>query len=361
MKKLIINNGKALADSTGKVLAIESDVTITSKGGWQGTTVPNSGYVENVYLNTNLSVDEVVSLLSQLTYNEGDMLLYGLLQTNEDTPLMLSIIKQEDVYLIMNFTDGFVYFHNSTNEEQNTEAGFSAGWNPNFDGIILVDSEVLSGDDTENYIGSQNELISSLFSTTPFVQASGESIGLSGEYDGSPIEVSENGNVDIKALIESGKLPLFIKVNVSGNSASGGTAVPNSGYVENVYFNTNLSVEEVVSLLSQLSYFDYGVSSQMTNILCVGDNESNLMSSKIVGQLSVENREDGYYVIYKEMDMETQGVVLNVPIFTGNEGWNSDFVGSIEINKYAYNTDGMNEIGSQNDKLSTLFSITPFN
>lgn len=38
---------------------------------------------------------------------------------------------------------------------------------------------------------------------------------LSGEYDGSSIEVNANGEIDVKALLEEGKLPLKIKVNVT--------------------------------------------------------------------------------------------------------------------------------------------------
>lgn len=44
-----------------------------------------------------------------------------------------------------------------------------------------------------------------------------ESIGLSGEYDGSPIEITEAGKVNIKALIDEKKIPLEVNVNVASS------------------------------------------------------------------------------------------------------------------------------------------------
>jgi hypothetical protein len=213
MKKLIINNGKAMADSTGKVLAIESDVTITSKGGWQGTAVPNSGYVENVYFNTNLSVEEVVSICSKLKLSEDDISSYVMLIALTEPSIGIAIYKNTDgSYQITDIMNGNIYFHSSFSSEFINEFGFDTGWNPNFNGLISVNFDVFSGNEEEGYVGLQNAQLSTLFSTTPFVQASGESIGLSGEYDGTPIEVTES--VDMKALIENKKIPLEINVDV---------------------------------------------------------------------------------------------------------------------------------------------------
>ena len=53
-----------------EILSINSSATINVPGGWKGTPVPNSGHVENVYFNTELSVEEVVKLLEQLDFIE---------------------------------------------------------------------------------------------------------------------------------------------------------------------------------------------------------------------------------------------------------------------------------------------------
>ena len=54
------------------------------------------------------------------------------------------------------------------------------------------------------------------FESNVTITRDNESIGLSGEYDGTPIEITEAGKIDIKALIDEKKIPL--EVNVASKS-----------------------------------------------------------------------------------------------------------------------------------------------
>ena len=68
-----------------------------SKANWTGTAVPDSGYIENVYFNTNLSFDDVISLFNNLTtaeFNNRDT--YPVLITNNSTQ-----INQEGIFLVL--------------------------------------------------------------------------------------------------------------------------------------------------------------------------------------------------------------------------------------------------------------------
>lgn len=129
---------------------------------WQGTAVPNSGYVEKVYLNTNLSVDEVVSLLSKLNYiNFVNFIIYS-------DNITLAVMVLDGIYVISDYFTEYIYFISS-----NTEVGF-VGWNPDFNGTIVINDEVSSPYSANGYtfeVGLQNNLLTSLFSTTPFTQS----------------------------------------------------------------------------------------------------------------------------------------------------------------------------------------------
>lgn len=131
---------------------------------WQGTAVPNTGYVEKVYFNTNLSVEEVNSLLGQISYNEeyGNMEAILVSSNNE-----IAIMKVSDnEYIIAEMLNGIYIFNTSVAYEG--ETGF-IGWDSNFNGILEINAEVSSQANAP--VGTQNNLLSSLFSTTPFVQA----------------------------------------------------------------------------------------------------------------------------------------------------------------------------------------------
>ena len=129
---------------------------------WKGTVVPNSGYVEKVYFNTNLSIEEVVDLLEKLTFT--DSVYFAI---SSDTCL-LSLQFVEGTFAIVDMRSSTFIFLSS-------DVGFGfVGWNSDFNGLIEINSNVSSSfvaEDTTFDVGNQNDLISSLVSSTPFTQS----------------------------------------------------------------------------------------------------------------------------------------------------------------------------------------------
>ena len=143
---------------------------------WQGTVVPNSGYVEKVYFNNKLSADEVYNILSQLTYIETPFLtypVYPILFANDGNPVMfvakyigsVSNLTYYDIFLSTDITNPetavTILNMDSSNdilivEFNNTE--------------YTINKEVIN-DYSGLPIGIQNDLISSLVSSTPFTQS----------------------------------------------------------------------------------------------------------------------------------------------------------------------------------------------
>lgn len=201
-----------------EILSINSSATVNVPGGWKATPVPNSGHVENVYFNTELSVEEVVKLLEQLDFIDMD-------PGNPDAPLVYMVFSTADNnkgMAIEKYSDGtydiFVYlsdidgtiFSSYENEGWCQDIPIS---NP-----IVIDTEVANINSFNNSpVGLQNDILSSLFSTTPITKIEAGKTTLTGEYDGSAIEVTENGTVDIKTFIENRKLPLSLDIDVEGS------------------------------------------------------------------------------------------------------------------------------------------------
>ncbi len=135
------------------------------------------------------------------------------------------------------------------------------------------------------------------------------------------------------------------------------TIVPNSGYVEKVYFNTNLSVEEVVSLLSQLTYNDYGI---LINYL-VGSTDF----SKSVIAITNENDEGQYYQLAVNNNGENIIVFTSNKLDADNYGWKTNIDDFYINGTYEINSEVVTEVegisfGNENNKLINLISITPF-
>lgn len=320
---------------------------IVTPGDWQGTVVPNTGYVENVYFNINLSVEEVVGLLSQLNYTSSsfiDIPIYGLLYkhtwiNNEWVDLILSVFKFDDLnYAIVDFDNQLFYF--ATENVPDMPLDF-VGWNPSFNGEIIVNGDV-SGSLQDIHFGTQNNLLTNLFSTTPFTQVEGEVITLSGDYDGSSVKIT-----DLSAK----------------QGGWNGTQVPNNDYIEKVYFNTNMSVEETVNILKQLTYKDGWVyylfandSTPQTSL------QIQYLDKAAISDMGIEVEEEEVFII-TSYDKVNGDLCLFMNIepsslgMDGVKGWNIES-GYVEFNitpNYIYDN-----TSDQNDKLTSLFSTTPF-
>lgn len=137
-----------------------------------------------------------------------------------------------------------------------------------------------------------------------------------------------------------------------------GTAVPSSGYVENVYYNTNLSVEEVVNILDALTMYDiFEKGSNITDyIVFVSQDQSSAID---ITRWEHEDSTNAYMI----------GVqVNNVPkVIFRSFDFEEESAGWYESEELHFNTDNflsvfsaVNNYETQNNKLSSLFSITPF-
>jgi hypothetical protein len=85
---------------------------------WQGTVVPNSGYVDKVYFNTNLSVDEVVAICETLTFVPADGYDIWACLTDSLMSNGIAIMKMTEMYYaIAHNIDGVATFLFSNFEE----------------------------------------------------------------------------------------------------------------------------------------------------------------------------------------------------------------------------------------------------
>lgn len=274
---------------------------------WKGTAVPNTGTVEKVYFNTNLSIEETKNIIVEfckknLVENDGSYTYSALLSPNWDKLIWFTYNVEEDFTIITVIIDGTPYyvFSNKTMSEDGITV--EQGWhNSEFD----INSEIIAiHDDGSGEIGHLNEQLSTLFSITPF------------------------------------KKVVYI-----------GTTVPNSGTVRKVYFNTKLSVEEVKAILDTLnieqSPDEYGDVFGTYPII------SNDDQSKGIGIMKINSE----YLILTSVNCE-QGIVFRSANNDGIIGW-IDKSGEYEFNDVALDIFASGVV-NQNDKLSSLISVTPF-
>lgn len=303
---------------------------IKTEGGWKGTTVPESGLVDKVYFNTNLSVEEVVEIAETLNFASIEGVNISACFTDATMDQAIVIMKHnaeeiglpEDAYLVMFAmagSGGYLF------QSQNVLETDWIGWNPEFTGVLDVNMENMLSL-VASYIGytPENENLSGIFSITPFVQASGESVNLSGEYDGTPITIEK----------------------LKGGWK--GTAVPTEGLVEKIYLNTKLSNEEVKSICDTLTFVTYNEYFEIWS--CFSDET---MSNGIAIMKPLNGSD-------YEISITIDGVQTG--LYDSDYGWEDDAIDVFEFNmenKILAIAPQLN-FTLENEKASILFSSTPF-
>lgn len=156
---------------------------------------------------------------------------------------------------------------------------------------------------------------------------------------------------DNHEIVEEVKDDVFNKKESFRRYSSAGTTVPSSGYIDNIYFNTNLNSDEVLNIINKLNYID------VSNLGFVGYEAVFIYSDSSMNYAlgAVRSGED-YYI-----SLITDG--SNVSDFWSyGFGWRAALVNPLPVNNDNALSDLAPMVGQeiQNEVLKNLFSITPF-
>lgn len=319
---------------------------------WKGTPVPNTGNVEKIYFNTNLSIEEVVPILEDIyeKYSKGGVV--DLLEYDNKTLTVAHIGATPSTWYIGDFNAPTIYF------AENLNAGYSnfVGWNSSINGVIEVNNEVSGTIDLSEY--------SNLFSITPFTQSEDKNILMHPKNEDGTV----NKDVNLYPRTKVGNLLAsngnkFTMPNVVYKQ-DGGTAVSNTGICPDIYINTELSVNKVKEILNTINYIE--MEGESLYWILSGNYNLGAVSNMVLIIISKSDNDYGIlFMLGNDNDANTEIIFSSNNEIYGFEGWSPTYNGVISFSIFDITlnnefTDLGVSVGEQNNKLSNLFSITPF-
>ena len=173
--------------------------------------VPNFGYVEKIYLNKNLSTEEMVSIFERVIPKDKHANIWYSDTENVIASLIVTYYSNTDkwnIFIEGNYNGGYIW------DSQN-------GWLVDYNEIAL---NTYNNSATLPNVTTLNDQLSDIFAIKPF--------GTEPEYELDKI------------------------YRTPENKIINGTAVPNSGTINNLYFNTSLNDEEIKKIINQLQFID---------------------------------------------------------------------------------------------------------
>lgn len=127
-------------------------------------SIPSSGYLKKIYFNTSISKDDVVEVLSQLTYSDGS---YYICVSANNLDKKLTVLKNSTYYSIV-YSNGVVPFVIFTTDPTWSSIDpdiTDTGWNPKqFSNPLEFNDDVDITNSNGEDVGLQNELLTSFIS-----------------------------------------------------------------------------------------------------------------------------------------------------------------------------------------------------
>ena len=195
--------------------------------GYAGTPIPsNGGYLEKLYINKELTIEEVVTILSKITLVENnDKKMILLFATGTETvhanSKYIYIYHNEMYGYYMEYTYGQSGGWYSTLIFSQYEQEGLIGWKTDFPSMITVNDNLLPNGFTAKYHCKETDKLTALFSTSEITYSEelDRTIKLSGEYVGNIVNVTENQTIDVEDMLDQNMFPLRINVNVQSISS----------------------------------------------------------------------------------------------------------------------------------------------
>lgn len=238
---------------------------------------------KKLYINKNKTLEEVEKLVKNIVESGSNTVAYW-----------YYLNKYEELYCDSH-SNGVYYieYYSSVTEEDGdshytTELLFAAGtlpddadwyefkdfigWNPNINEINMPD---------EDFIFYANPIIKDLFSSKPYSETTKHTI--EGEYIGEPYHA--NSTVDMMTFIENKQIPSVITVpkeyvievdelpaeNIDTNKLYKlpdntpdkwiGAGIPKEGYVDTVYFNLNITADQITEIVGNIPSSSFNIMS----------------------------------------------------------------------------------------------------